>query len=1727
MAKGQGGQTPYQRYLAGKQGPSLTPYQRHLAEQDEEDKPGLLGSVAGRLGGVGSTLKDVGTQALRGTAEFATSVVRRAGGVADAMARNAPTGYGPDSLMREADLPAPKLPEGAETPVTRFGEYLKTGLEETPQEPKTTAGLVTRFAVPMLAEGAGYVAGGGPIRAGIGKALPSLAGKIAGATSKLGRVGGSVASAGLDAASVAPLDIATSFTPDQTAAGAAAAVLSTPKGREIADKIGLIPSPETLQEWSESPAKAALFEAAFGFGADLAFRGLAGAVRAPFRALDVSGDVAAGVREGTDLPRQAWEAPRIPEPTPKNMAGLLPDRLPEPDVGGERAAELAAANLRAQEQAGRRLTESDLQHAKRAGAEAVTPERADVEVPESTVADEVVERSATEDETLLQTPDAPKPEPTRIQKYRETYDALETPDLIERYHKIVRGLAKTGPPDEAVTRKRASVGRNTYGDKVPGQSEFGWRTVGRHTQQTDRVDVIEDVLRSRGVDPGDLPDPYAAIRPRDVMEENAEIAAMLPEASDDDLVREFAEAEQLWSKNREDSVANERMAVLWAEAEKRGRGVQDRLASEMGAALPEVARALFGTGAGALIGAGVDREMPGRGALAGGLAGLALSTGGARGRGGFAAGGGPTDLFGQPVRPTGPAQRNLLPEPGGPQGMSAALDNARAVVSSLEGKVERGAASMSDTRRYEEARSLLRRAEGRGLDETEVRARRRDQGTEEADPFTGDLFGESGAALPETTRALAGGIAGAATGAAVDDESPGGGALVGAGLGAAAGLAPGAIRRRAKPDEDLSPAVAKVAATIGKGANKPKTPLLDRVKGFGRWLRYKASRESGPFEHFEREVGGAESDAVKNAMARMRGWIPSASVHMEQSLGPAIRDAGESPKKVNALLKAQRGLELAEFGKETTPEQLADWQAVVEELSGDPKVTAVVDRLRGYYRTLWDMKKDAGLITEPEWQAAIDKGQAYIPFLPSDVAEFRPGGPGGGRYEPNRSAGVRRMSDALNEAITVDPIEQAIIDTYETFNRVGRQRVAQAAADLVEEFPEVAAPFIERLPKRPDRMPADGRTVEAIIDGERRYYNVKDDDLFQSWTSFNKPTRSTLLKAAGGMRKFMQGGVTGHPVFGLVNGIRDFMVSGIQYKMRGGLAGQAAVGGAGAGTGAALAEPGERGEGALKGAALTLSARGAPHVAKHIGRSLSAMNDILGPDVLGAVIGGTSGAVSADEDESAFLRFLTGAGAGFAAGRGAGAAGLKGNAAVYKEFLRKGGGNFGFYATSMKDARAVRKQLLKEPGIQPSDFINPKSWWDAVQHVSRAIETAPRLAKYKEVTAPHRDAAGQLVGEAGERAAERGVFQGRDLSLDFGQRPGSTVLQMGTKTVPFLNPAIQGVDKLVRLMGDPNAVAVAASTILAPTVGLWYLQHADPEVASHLNDRPLYERNIYWLIPKKWYGGEASEFYRVPKPFEIGFIYASLPERLLDYAHTKDPEQVQFALRDMWGQYGPASVFSAPMPIGPAYEAFGRGEHGWDSFRGRPVNPYTYGNLPSELQYDERTSALGVEVGERTGMSPAKFDHLVRGYAGTLGGEVLDATTAAARKLGIDDRAAPAGRQMGVLQRLHTNPLSTTETELTFNRKWDRAEEAYSGVKALADRGDPERAREMATERRDDLLFYVQHRATRRQLNKLREARGKVYEADIPPEKKREAIAKINRAIAQIVRAGQGQEPPT
>jgi hypothetical protein len=135
---------------------------------------------------------------------------------------------------------------------------------------------------------------------------------------------------------------------------------------------------------------------------------------------------------------------------------------------------------------------------------------------------------------------------------------------------------------------------------------------------------------------------------------------------------------------------------------------------------------------------------------------------------------------------------------------------------------------------------------------------------------------------------------------------------------------------------------------------------------------------------------------------------------------------------------------------------------------------------------------------------------------------------------------------------------------------------------------------------------------------------------------------------------------------------------------------------------------------------------------------------------------------------------------------------------------------------------------------------------------------------------------------------------------------------------------------------------------------------------------PWWEKNAYWHL---------GEGISIPRPFEIGTIFASMPEAAFDADYRKDPRAVMEALAQMKEQFGPDWL-----PV------LGREARDWlaneDSFTNAPIVPRIEEDLEEREQFGPGVSKAAVALGDALNISPRKIDHAIRGIGGGVSGDL-------------------------------------------------------------------------------------------------------------------------------------------
>jgi hypothetical protein len=421
-----------------------------------------------------------------------------------------------------------------------------------------------------------------------------------------------------------------------------------------------------------------------------------------------------------------------------------------------------------------------------------------------------------------------------------------------------------------------------------------------------------------------------------------------------------------------------------------------------------------------------------------------------------------------------------------------------------------------------------------------------------------------------------------------------------------------------------------------------------------------------------------------------------------------------------------------------------------------------------------------------------------------------------------------------------------------------------------------------------------------------------------------------------------------------------------------------------------------------------------------------------------------------------------------------------------------------------KNAQIVRRALLgkgldraEADGFMGTILDTPQKLygaaekgWQWYREKGDRFENANRLATFK--------AAMENEGKSFKEA----LFEAKDL-MDYSMRGNFAALQWFTDVTPFLNARLQGLGKLGRAMKeDPAGVAWAGARIAAFSMYLAWL-NGDDERYERLHE---WEKDAYWHIFYE------DEHFRIPKPFEIGVIFGTVPERAYhQFAGNQDPDRFLWSVQHNFFEtlgFNPIPQFALP-----AMEAYSNRSFYFDM----PIEGMSdEGKLP-EARYNDFTSLVMRHVAEATGQSPKMLEHIWDGYLGTMGAYILSAGDMVVHSAsdepskpewGVEDLPVVKSFYRGSRER-------STQYETDFYDALTEVEQinrTINDYKKNRDRGDD--ARELKVEHKDKLKHRRQMLNTKKQMSKIRKQIVKVRGSDLSPEEKRDKIntlqAKIN-----------------
>jgi hypothetical protein len=644
--------------------------------------------------------------------------------------------------------------------------------------------------------------------------------------------------------------------------------------------------------------------------------------------------------------------------------------------------------------------------------------------------------------------------------------------------------------------------------------------------------------------------------------------------------------------------------------------------------------------------------------------------------------------------------------------------------------------------------------------------------------------------------------------------------------------------------------------------------------------------------------------------------------------------------------------------------------AIRQAETDNPQFRDAADQLYAFLRAHWQKKRDAGLITDEQFQAGLANNEDYVPFqrdmddaMAVDDISADPSRAGETGRAPSTSGGRTNKRRAFqrfrgSNRNIIDPLSAIMADVYATSDRIARNETFRAFTDLADRAGQLGEAVAVRLPTPMQRTMVDiaeeaeraaravglspqdaqalagsidalldGNTSHAIYrpgdvveggrkiiyvwrDGKREAWELTDpewaDDLFKAMTGLTQESRDLFLDVVAVPTQAIRTAITAWPGFQMANIVRDSLSAWMSTDL-----------------------------GFVPGESFT-----------------HGVGEVLRQGDLAKLYN---------------------------------AMGTQGGGIVRASLPR---------AKVERDLPALRNRVLRARNANPAEMA--LTVWRGFETATELSENATRI---------------RLFSRAYERAKKRGhsdydaaiwaAYESRDY-IDF-QRSGSKMLN-ARRVVLFLNAASQGLDRTFRVMsaeGNPRAMMEALANVMSgkkPMAGLTDIERYQVSRAykywaklmlvgmfglslTALNaDNPDYQygfsdymKNNYWLIPM------GSYWLSIPKPFEHAVV-SNILERSYEATFGNDPLAWERLVRGLGETYmPPTEVTAAAVPLQVITNR---------TATGAPIVPEGMEDLAPHLQYSAFTSALAVNfangVYENTGMelSPAQLDHVFGGVFG-------------------------------------------------------------------------------------------------------------------------------------------------
>lgn len=398
---------------------------------------------------------------------------------------------------------------------------------------------------------------------------------------------------------------------------------------------------------------------------------------------------------------------------------------------------------------------------------------------------------------------------------------------------------------------------------------------------------------------------------------------------------------------------------------------------------------------------------------------------------------------------------------------------------------------------------------------------------------------------------------------------------------------------------------------------------------------------------------------------------------------------------------------------------------------------------------------------------------------------------------------------------------------------------------------------------------------------------------------------------------------------------------------------------------------------------------------------------------------------------------------------------------AFHKWMKGGGANATMVAIDRDYIQQHLVDLNTQTGLMQRAWNVAKTPFDLLRAASELVENSTRIGTVRS----------ELLKTQDKAKIQALSLLAREATVDFSRHGRDT--QEFAKATAFFNPALQGIDRINRAFANyPLATtAKALGSITVPSLLLWWANRDDKEI----QDLPRWQKDLFWLMRVPLPGG-GSYIQRIPKPFEPGIIFGSLPERLLDQFVAEHPDAMKDITDSIMQAFLPSMIPTAAVPIVSQFA-------NKKTFTGGPLIPSHLEGLLPEYQYAEYTTetakALGQIIGAFPGMeqaaltndspfiggtaraltTPILLEQYLRDWTGGMGYYLLQMADASLRKAGVvPDPVKPMATlaDLPVVKAFVVRyPSAQSQSIQDFYEAFGVQKTYFTTIMTLAQEGDP------------------------------------------------------------------------